>query len=182
MFTRFLFKPSLAFTTFALVLLSQIAATGTAFAVGPTSVDNVPNFNCLDVSNSTALGAKVVPVVSPSPPGQGIQFRLFYRALNNCTSGNPVSDVTVTATPNIVCPPPTLGNAKSNSYEAKNPIAQGQPAAASFLATAYCIEYQGIIPVSSEVPTSITINFTATGINANGQKVFSSAKTVTVQW
>ena len=101
MFTRFLFKPSLTFTICALVLLPQIAAAGTAFAVGPTSVDAVPpsTLYCLDVSGSNTLYGSIVP--KASPPGEQVQFTILPRVVNNCTTT--VSNIKVTFTFNAVC-------------------------------------------------------------------------------
>ncbi len=178
MFTRFLFKPSLAFTIFTLVLLSQIATTETAFAVGPTSVDNVPNFDCLDVSGSNTLYGSVVP--DTSPPGTGIKFKVFPRVANNCETI--VSNIIVTYTIKAVCPPPSISNARPSTFKPKKPsLGPGEPPVGDFVEyIAYCITYSGIVPISSEPPTSISVDFDATGTNANGQKVFSPVKTVTV--
>ena len=94
MFTRFLFKPSLTFTICALLLLPQIATTGTAFAANPASSDAVPpsNLYCLDVTGSTTLYGSVVS--EPSPPGTGVQFTILPRVANNC--GTTVSSIIVT--------------------------------------------------------------------------------------
>jgi hypothetical protein len=74
MFTRNLLKHFLTFSLFALLLLPQISGPGTALAAGPASEKDPSNPVCLDVSNSAALGGKIVPVVSPNPP---VQFTLF---------------------------------------------------------------------------------------------------------
>ncbi len=179
MFTRFLFKPSLTFTILALLLLPQIAITGTAFAA---SISDVPpsNFYCLDVNGSTTLTGSVVSV--PSPPGTGVKFQILPRVTNNCTENNPVSNVTVTFTLKAVCPPPSLNKTKSTSFVVPNPLAQGQPAGASYMVTTYCIVYSGVMPIASEVPTSLSVDIDATGTNASGQKVYSPVKTETVLW
>ena len=179
MFTRFLFKPSLAFTIFALVLLPQIATTGTAFAVGPTSVDNVPNFYCLDVSGSNTLLGNIAPVPSPDPPGTGVEFTALVRVANNCETT--VSNITITFTFNANCPASTINKEKYNTFTPSKPSLQpGNNVGDYDTFIVYCTVYSGIVPIASEPPTSLSVDFDATGINANGQKVFSNVKTVTV--
>src|SRR5689334_18455587 len=119
MFTRFLFKPSLASTICVLLLLPQIATTGTVFAAKPASSDDVPpsNFYCLDVAGSTTLYGKIVP--KASPPGEQVQFTGLPRVANNCTTT--VSNITVTFTFNAVCPAPTVSNQKSNTFTPTKP-------------------------------------------------------------
>ena len=177
MFTRFLFKPSLAFTIFTLVLLPQIATTGTAFAVGPSSVDNVPNFNCLDVSGSNTLYGKIVP--KDIPPGEQVQFTGFPRVVNNCETT--VSSITVTFTFKAVCPAPTVSGTKSNTFIPTKPsLKPGEPVGDSTIYDVYCVVYSGIVPIASEPPTSLSVDIDARGTDANGQEVFSPVKTVTV--
>jgi hypothetical protein len=179
MFTRFLFKPSLAFTICALVLLPQIATTGTAFAAGPSSIDNVPNFNCLDVSGSNTLPGNVAPVPSPNPPGTGIKFTALVRVLNKCETT--VSGITVTFKFNANCPASTLNKEKYNTFTPTKPSLEPRDDVGDYdVFIVYCTVYSGIVPIGSVPPTSLSVDFDATGTNANGQKVFSPVKTVTV--
>jgi hypothetical protein len=177
MFTRFLFKLSLAFTIFALVLLPQIAITGTAFAVGPTSVDNVPNFNCLDVSGSNTLYGSVIP--KDIPPGEQVQFTAFPRVVNNCETI--VSSITVTFTFNADCPASSSNKLKSSTFRPTKPSLKPKESVGdSNKYNVYCVVYSGIVPIASEPPTSLSVDINAKGTDANGQEVFSPVKNVTV--
>jgi hypothetical protein len=172
MFTRSVFKTSLAFTIFALVLLPQIAATGTVLAAKPTTKPAtspslaVANLYCLDVTGSTTLLGNVVPV--PTPPGQAVQFTVLPRVANNCTTT--VSGITVTYMIKPVCPSPSISNAKPSTFKPDKPLASGQSVG----------DFDGgIVPITSEAPTSISVDISATGTDATGQEVFSP-DTVTV--
>jgi hypothetical protein len=177
MFTRFLFKPSLTFTILALLLLPQIATTGTAFAA---SISDVPpsTLYCLDVSGSNTLYGSIVP--KASPPGQQVQFTGLPRVANKCQTT--VSNIKVTFTFNAVCPVQTVSNVKSSSFTPTKPsLEPGEDVGDMAQYNVYCIIYSGVVPTASDPPTSLSVDVSATGTDANGQEVLSSAvKTVTV--
>jgi len=138
----------------------------------------------LDVSRSYADPGTVVPVTSP--PGFGVEFKLYYRIGSNCSRINdPVTKATNTATLKAVCPPPTLSNTKSNAYEADGNLYKGLSLGTTYKITVSCITFagaNGMVPVSSSVPTSMTVDFIGNGNDALGRLVSSPPYTVIVHW
>jgi hypothetical protein len=186
MFTRNLLKPLLMFTLLTLLLMPQVAASGTALAAKPTTrfAIAVPTGlplspDCLSLTSSSVAGAQTVTVANP--PGGGVKYSAYLLVQNNCTTGNPVSLVTINTTTIATCPAESNNEPRTDSYKIPD-LAQGSRLGKLVINIGSCVVSVNNVPTASIIPTSIKINIDAFGISASGQQVVAPGAVLNVTW